>query len=43
MQVQVDCSVPAIAKFFDEKRPVVGTIGATGSEGDLFPVTMSTW
>ena len=30
MQVQADCSVPAFVKTFDEKRPVVGTIGATG-------------
>ena len=42
MQVQADCSVPAFAKNFDEKRPVVGTIGASGFEGDLFPVAMET-
>ena len=30
MQVQADCSEPAFAKIFDKKRPVVGTIGATG-------------
>ena len=42
MQVQADCSVPAFANIFDEKRPVVGTIGATGFEGDLFPVAMET-
>ena len=42
MQVQADCSVPAFAENFDEKRPVVGTIGATGLEGDLFPVAMGT-
>ena len=33
---------PAFAKSFDEKRLVVGTIGATGFEGDLFPVAMQT-
>ena len=29
-QVQADCSVPAFAENLDEKRIVVGTIGATG-------------
>ena len=46
MQVRADCSVPSFAKNFDEKRPVVGTIGATGFKGDLFLVAMdelSTW
>ena len=42
MQVQADCSVPAFAKKIDEKRPVVGTIGATGFEGDFFLVAMDT-
>ena len=42
MQAQADCSVPAVAKHFDEKRPVVGTIGALGFEGDLFSVAMET-
>ena len=42
VQEQADCPLPAIAKHFDEKRPVVRTIGATGFEGDLFPVAMET-
>ena len=42
IQVQTDCSVPAFAEHFDEKRPAVGTIGATGFEGDLPPVAMET-
>ena len=42
LQVQADCSVPAFAENFDEKRLVVGTIGATGFEGDLFLVAMET-
>ena len=42
MQVQADCFVPAFAENFDEKRPVVGTIGATGFEGDLLSVAMET-
>ena len=40
VQVQADCSVPAFAENLDEKRIVVGTIGATGFEGDLLPVAM---
>ena len=40
MQVQADCSVPAFAENLDEKRIVVGTIGATGFEGDLLPIAM---
>ena len=42
IQVQAACSVPAYAKNVDEKRPAVGTIGATGFEGDLLPVAMET-
>ena len=42
MQDQADCSVPAFVENYDEKRPVVGTIGATGFEDDLLPVDMET-
>ena len=42
IQVQADCSVPAFAENLDEKRTVVGTIGATGCEGDLLPVAVET-
>ena len=42
MQVQADCSVPAFAENLDEKRIVVGTIAAAGSEGDLLPTAMET-
>ena len=42
MQVQTDCFVPAFVGNFDEKRPVVETIGAAGCEGDLHPVAMET-
>ena len=34
--------MPAFAENVDEKRPAVGTIGATGFEGDLLPVAMET-
>ena len=34
--------MPAFAENFFEKRPVVGTIGAAGFEGDLFLVAMET-
>ena len=34
--------MPAFAENLDEKRVVVGTIGATGFEGDLLPVAMET-
>ena len=34
--------MPAFAENLDEKRTVVGTIGATGFEVDLFPVAMET-
>ena len=42
VQVQADCSVLAFAENLDEKRIVVGTIGATGFEGDLLPIAMET-
>ena len=42
MQVQADCSVPAFAENLDDKRIVVGTIGAAGFEGDLLPIAMET-
>ena len=37
---QADCSVPACAGNFDEKRPVVGTVCSTGSEGDSLLAAM---
>ena len=42
MQVQADCSVPAFAENLDGKRIVVGTICATGFEGDLLSIAMET-
>ena len=42
MQFQSRLICAAFANIFDEKRPVVGTIGATGFEGDLFPVAKET-
>ena len=39
---KMPCKFKQIAKKIDEKRPVVGTIGATGFEGVLFPVAMET-
>ena len=42
MQVQADCSVSAFSENLNEKRIVVGTIGATVFEGDLLPVDMET-
>ena len=42
MQVQADCSVLAFAENLDERRIVVGTIGATGFECDLLLVAMDT-
>ena len=42
IQVQADCSVPSFAENSDEKRTVVGTVGATGFEGDLLPIAMET-
>ena len=42
IQVEADCSVPAFAENLDEKQTVVGTIGATGFKGDLFPTAMET-
>ena len=42
MQVQAVCAVPAFAENLDEKRIVVGTIGATCFESDLLPVALET-
>ena len=39
---QVDCFMPAFAEHFDEKRPVVGTVCSTRSEGDSHPAAMET-
>ena len=38
--VEADLSVPLFAENLDEKRPVVGTIGATSFEGDLLHIAM---
>ena len=42
IQVQADCSVPTFAEHLVEKRAVVGTICATGSEGDSLSAAMET-
>ena len=42
IEVQADCPVPAFAENLDWKRTVVGTIGATGFEGDSLPTAMET-
>ena len=42
MQVQADCSVTAFAENLDEKRIVVGTIGAAGFESDLLLIVLET-
>ena len=42
MQVQANSSVPAFAENLDERRTVVGTVEASGFEGDLLPVAMET-
>ena len=39
---QADCFMPAFAENFDEKRPVVGTVCSTGSEGDSLLAAMET-
>ena len=42
IQVQADCSVPAFAENLFQKRAVVGTICATGFEGDSLSAAMET-
>ena len=42
IQVQADCSVPAFAEKLVEKRAGVGTICATGFEGDVLSAAMGT-
>ena len=39
---QTDCFMPAFAENFDEKRPVVGAVCSTGSEGDSLSAAMET-